>query len=288
MMIDRRGRLFGTVHVLDAAAAGFLLALAPLLYWSYGIRQAWWKPTIRGVQPEVVSYGYDKELRVLGKNLNRWMTVQVGDYQPRQVRYLSRDIVEIDLPSTIFIGRYDVRITDQHGVAVLIPGALEVVPGIQPGPMSQEGAPQRGTLVRVKVRGVVPGLWPQDIRHLQDVTSPPRPDTMALSHLESVLTAGGFAPRRLVKPRDPHVPESAIPCQSVSQDRSGSWWALVDVHLTASLDPVMPEGRFWYDGVLLQPGTPLRLAIEGMPLSFIVTAPPVAIHAMTGSGQAGG
>jgi hypothetical protein len=128
--IDRRGRLLGKVSIVDLAAVGIAaVCVSPVAYYTYELAAGNWQLQVTGLNVDRVTPGLVGSIIVEGRQFDRWSEVRFGDrpYQPAKL-LANPHHLEVEVPSDLDAGWYDIAVRDRrHRVAVL-PKALEVLP----------------------------------------------------------------------------------------------------------------------------------------------------------------
>lgn len=125
-IVDDRGRVFGRVNLLDAAAAILLFVLLPVAYAGYLLFRT---PAAKltGVVPAKVSQGHNLRVQITGTNLRPFMRVSFNTVQGRTFMIGSTTFAEVDLPD-LDPGVYDVALYDYAQEVDRLPKALTVLP----------------------------------------------------------------------------------------------------------------------------------------------------------------
>ncbi len=124
-VLDDRGRLFGRVNLVDAAAVLLVLALIPLGYVAWMLFRTP-PPVVESVLPAVVSAGVaNQRVELRGRRLRPFLRADVGD-APATYVFQSPERAEVVLPS-LSPGSYDLRFFDATEIA-RFPGMVTVKP----------------------------------------------------------------------------------------------------------------------------------------------------------------
>lgn len=138
--LDREGRLFGRVNLIDAAVAVFILVLIPLGYAAYAVFRVP-TPTITSVEPALLAQSDQTRLRVRirGTNFLPFLQAYIGrngepvasfleDRQGTQASFLieSPSAAELELPR-LRPGTYDVYLYNHADELAHYPAAFRVV-----------------------------------------------------------------------------------------------------------------------------------------------------------------
>jgi hypothetical protein len=122
--IDERGRLFGRINLLDAAAALFLFVLIPASFGAYLLfRQP--QPTLNAVSPNSIAQGPNQHVVVQGVNLRPFMRIAFGTTQALTFAIDSTTSAHVDLPD-LLPGTYDVILYDFRDEVARLPKAFTV------------------------------------------------------------------------------------------------------------------------------------------------------------------
>ncbi len=189
-VIDERGRLFGRVNLIDAAAAVLLLVLLPIAYSAYRL----FRPPrieIHSLTPGRVTQGDAARLEIKGANLRPYLRAQVGHTQPRRFLIETPSQGEMVIPSDMEPGTYDFTMYDENQQVAALKNALTIVPVKRPSTASVQLVGVFFGLDEAAARTVAAGrMFPgQDGPiHVLEAT-PPRGD---VRHVRT--TAGGSAP----------------------------------------------------------------------------------------------
>ncbi len=153
-LVDERGRLFGWLNVVDAAAMALLLLLVPLAYAAYLLFRTP-EPVIHPVTPVNIVDGVEPpEVVVTGANLPPYLRVQVGTI-PATYLFESpnRAIVRLPRPQP---GTYDLVFLDESVELARQANAVTV------GPVAP------ATIMVVQLVGAFTGLTSQRANALQE------------------------------------------------------------------------------------------------------------------------
>jgi hypothetical protein len=123
-LFDDRGRLFGRLNLIDAAAALLVLALIPLAYASWLLFRAK-PPSIDSITPAVVTVGQPSQhIEVRGRHLRPFLRAWVGSAKAGYL-FDSADRAVVDVPA-LAPGTYDLALFDSSRELVRFPGAVTV------------------------------------------------------------------------------------------------------------------------------------------------------------------
>ena len=135
-LIDPRGRLFGKVHLLDAAAAALLFFVAfSTLYFAYslsGLKVI----NILGVEPSNVVIGQHPRIRIRGSGFTQDCVVKLSEHSLGHPVLLGHSFLEVEVSSAIPPGLYHPIVVGPRQTAVAVqpisynwkPRILEVSP----------------------------------------------------------------------------------------------------------------------------------------------------------------
>lgn len=211
-LIDRDGRVFGRVNVIDTCAMALvmaLLAMTPLVYRAFRTRPV----IVTGVLPHTLTIGQPMRVQVKGDQFRPYLQAFAGRTGERfmldeversrfQATYLlvAPDLVELRFPDEIGTGTYDLHFAQRGRVVATAPAAFTV------------GQPERAVAIR-----------PMKVQFY------PPPDAVSLIRVGD---------RDLTEPRLPTSPVSE-PATVVAVDPRPERREVIDMHLTA-------KGDTWY------------------------------------------
>lgn len=150
-LIDRDGRLFGKVNVIDAAAAVVVVGLLALGYGAFRMFKVG-APRITEMSPTQVAEDQTNILRITGENFRPFLEAKFGTVNSNFFvqNSTSAQLVVPNLPQ----GTYDFTLLDQGRVVFSKPAALTVV-----------GAEWRSRVeTKVQVLGTIVGLTADEAR----------------------------------------------------------------------------------------------------------------------------
>jgi hypothetical protein len=126
VVIDREGRLFGRLNIIDALMLGVLVLLVPLGFVSYLVFRT--PPAkLQSIQPMAITQGPGQHLAIFAENLRPFMRISLNDVQALTFKITSPRGAEIDLPD-LRPGTYDVVLYDYSQEVDRLRGALTVRP----------------------------------------------------------------------------------------------------------------------------------------------------------------
>jgi Domain of unknown function (DUF4330)/IPT/TIG domain len=109
-VIDERGRVFGRINLIDAAAALLLFVLIPVAYGAYVLFRT--PPAkLTSITPPTVSHGPNQRLEIHGVNLRPYMRVTFGGIQGVTFAINSTTSAQVEVPE-LPPGVYDVALYD--------------------------------------------------------------------------------------------------------------------------------------------------------------------------------
>lgn len=129
-LIDDRGRLFGTVNLIDALVGAFVLLLVPLAYGAFLLFRVP-VPTVTAVEPAAVLEHEPATLKVTGQNLRPFLRVYFGTTASGDYLIQSPTLAEVKVPN-LAAGSYDLVLFDEGKELVRVPAALTVVVAYAP------------------------------------------------------------------------------------------------------------------------------------------------------------
>ena len=160
-ILDDRGRLFGTVNLIDAAAVVFVVALVPLAYGSWALFRTP-PPVVTAVTPSVLQSGKTEGamIRVDGKDLRPYLSALIGTKEARYL-FVSTTRAELRLPA-LSPGTYDIALFDvglevarRAGALVVSDSQALAVERLTPVPFPKIREPQR---IELRGKHLRPGL----------------------------------------------------------------------------------------------------------------------------------
>jgi len=134
-MIDDRGRLFGTVNLIDALVGVVLLGLIPLTYGAFRLFRVP-DPRITSISPSEVTARQPATLQITGEDLRPFLYARIGS---QEVAFLieSPTRAEVRVPE-LAAGTYDIALYDEAQELFQLPGALTVRPAPPPAQPTAE------------------------------------------------------------------------------------------------------------------------------------------------------
>lgn len=125
--VDRQGRLFGKVSVIDLVAVLFVVLLTPCVYYGSRLIAGHQRPEIFDINPDRVRAGVPSEVRIEGRKFNGWTKVEIGGLPCSQVRFVGPGLLTVQVPADITVGWHDVRVRDHRNRVAVLERALEVL-----------------------------------------------------------------------------------------------------------------------------------------------------------------
>ncbi len=277
MILDRQGRLFGRLSLLDLVGLFLLLCLGWAL--RYGIQASRYGALqVVSIEPKKIAAGPGNHLKIKGTGLDRTVTARIGDYPDWGVFVIDGGTVGVEIPEEVTPGFYRVIVRDSRGRNATVPDAVEVVwvpqvRAVRPKLIYPTGA--QGT--RIEVRGRffsspcsvwvgdseldVISVQPNQVAaHKKDGTPPlplgPQPVTVVgaegrTSRLEQGVTVIPAPEVVSVEPRALALGDTGVLLIRGRHLRDGT---------TAILDPSGPSGK----GSLISPDC-LRVEVSARP-----------------------
>jgi hypothetical protein len=146
-LVDDRGRIGGTVNVIDAAIAVVLIGLIPFAFGAYLLFRTP-MPTLVSVVPESVYPGSNVRVTIRGENLRPFLRVTFNGVQANSFLIGNTNNAMVELPD-LAPGTYDVVLWDYKQEIGRLPEALRVLP-LTPTPT-----------IEMQVKGTFKDLPPQ-------------------------------------------------------------------------------------------------------------------------------
>jgi IPT/TIG domain-containing protein len=124
-VIDDRGRVFGRINLIDAAAALFIFVLVPIAYGAYLLFRT--PPAkLTAITPDKLYGGPNQRVRISGVNLRPFMRVSFGGTQGVTFAIVSTTSAEVEVPE-LPPGTYDVELFDYRQLVDRLPKGLTVL-----------------------------------------------------------------------------------------------------------------------------------------------------------------
>jgi hypothetical protein len=127
-VVDARGRVFGTINLIDLGLLLCAALLVPLLYGAYVLFHTP-PPRLIAVMPDAVSYGrgVEQHVQVSGEHLRPFLRAKVGGFDASAYSLQTPEAAEIrfvDVPP----GIHDIVLFDESQEVARLSGALSVLP----------------------------------------------------------------------------------------------------------------------------------------------------------------
>jgi hypothetical protein len=130
-VIDERGRVFGRINLIDAAAALFLFVLIPVAYGAYVLFRT--PPAkLTSITPNKLYHGPNQRVEIHGVNLRPYMRVTFGGTQGVTFAITSTISATVEVPE-LPPGVYDVALFDYKQEVDRAPQALTIL-SVEPIP----------------------------------------------------------------------------------------------------------------------------------------------------------
>ena len=120
-LVDERGRLFGRINIIDAAACLVLCVLVPAAYGAYMLLRPL-PPRLHAIHPARLTQGA-VDVLVQGEHFRPQMRAMIGNAGATFL-FINPDMARLQLPATMPPGLYDVVLLDQEDELTRLPGAL--------------------------------------------------------------------------------------------------------------------------------------------------------------------
>jgi hypothetical protein len=243
-IVDERGRLFGRVNIIDAAAGILALLMLPLAYGAYVLFRT---PPVHltAVSPAQISQGTTR-IEVKAEHLRPFLQVRLGNYS---TTFLLRDpsTAVVEVPADLPVGAYDVTLHDAGEELGRLPGGLTVIPRLIP--VASVGTPERHP--EVIVVGAFQGLEPA-----------------AAAALATQLTAlvgrdEDWGRVAVVSPPEMNV-QYLEPAAMLVTDRRSAVHAVLRLHCEVTAAQCLAGG------VAIAPHASVPVPLGAQPISFVV------------------
>ena len=127
-IVDARGRVFGTINLIDLGVLLFVAVLIPLAYGAYALFRTP-PPRLTAVMPDsvVFSKGVERRVQVQGDHLRPFLRAKIGGLDAMAFSLQSPGAAEIrftDHPP----GTYDIVLLDESQEVARLPHALTILP----------------------------------------------------------------------------------------------------------------------------------------------------------------
>src|SRR5262249_1886960 len=124
-VIDDRGRVFGRVNLIDAAAALLLFVMIPVAYGAYLLFRNP-PPKLTSISPATLYAGPNQRVRIQGINLRPFMRVSFSATQGVTFAIDSTTSAQVEVPD-LPPGKYDVVLYDYRQEVDRLPKALTIL-----------------------------------------------------------------------------------------------------------------------------------------------------------------
>jgi len=175
-VVDDRGRIGGTVNLIDAVIAVVVLLLIPLAFGAYLLFHAP-PPKLLAVTPSTLYQGTNLRVTITGENLRPYLRVTFNGIQGQSFLIGNTTFALVDLPE-LKAGAYDVSLWDYRQLLATLPKGLTIFP-LAPTPTMQ-----------IDVRGTFKGLASDRLKEIKAGDRfPPTGDPQA-----TVVSVGAAVP----------------------------------------------------------------------------------------------
>lgn len=240
-LVDRQGRLFGRMSLIDLGVVAVLVSLTPLGY--YVFRSVTTVEVTR-IEPAITSNELPIRLAIFGRNFNRSSRVRVSGQPMEPVWFISHRWLEVTLPQGWLAGAHPVAVTNE---------GRETGTSVDPLIVTQAIGPEREAMVTCAFRKEDAPLLRIGVRGGRDERGAPTLEIM------EVLTGRGRSAERSFEVRDNVV--------------------LANVKLMAATSSA-PGGaaRLAYAGQPLERGKVIILPIGDRTVEAYVLSQPARLH----------
>lgn len=125
MFLDKQGRLFGKINLLDLMALLFLLSLAGTVRYAVVVLRHFSLEVV-SVEPRRIVAGPGQYVMMQGTGFDQSTTIKLGPFAAR-TSYLDASRIGIEVNDEIEPGIHTIVVRDGRGRCVVLPDALEVV-----------------------------------------------------------------------------------------------------------------------------------------------------------------
>ena len=150
-LVDREGRLFGRLNLVDAVVVTVVLGLIPLGFVAYRLFRTP-APVLTEVEPDVLNQGANLRVMIHGLNLRPYMRVSFNAVQGRSFLFDDSTKAQVELRDAMPPDVYDVVLYDQWQERARLPKAFTIRPAAQ------------SPTVRMVVVGTVTINKPEDVQ----------------------------------------------------------------------------------------------------------------------------
>ena len=125
-VVDDRGRIGGTVNLIDAVIAVVVLGLIPVAFGAYLLFRTP-PPKLLAVSPATLNQGGNLRVTITGQNLRPFMRVTFDTIQGQSFLIGNTTFAIVELPD-LKPGTYDVKLWDYRQELASLPKALTILP----------------------------------------------------------------------------------------------------------------------------------------------------------------
>lgn len=252
MIVDRQGRLFGKVSLVDVVVIGFILSLTPTAYYAYALVVGRWQLEILDINPHTVIPGIHENLTIDGKQFDPWSQVRLGDLPYQPARFVSPRRLIVEIPMDLEAGWHDVSVRDRRNRTAVLANGFEVLK-------------RQRLSTEVSVTCLLTGLTTEEVKRL-------RPSQAAREE-------GKTGPQVLqIYSASLKKPAREMFSASVDEPGLGKEWILASVKLIGILDRAFDPPVFFYEGQRLLTGDSVTLTLARLSVNGVITAPPALIR----------
>ncbi len=258
-IVDRQGRVFGRMSLVDLGVVLFLAALSPLGYYGYRVLTT---AEVERTEPEMVLNHRETRLLIFGRNFERQSVVRVGERVLAPVWYVNHRWLEVTVPKGVPPGEYPVTVTNPKGeVAMLIEPLLVKAP-----PPRQVAVlvtclfdPSAQTWLEPGVRG---GNLPDGNTSIEVM------DVIIWGRKQAHVA------RDAVQANIREISNGAVATLDLP-----SGWMVANLSLLSDIEPLSNKlTRFSYRGQPLLPGAVVRMSIRGFEVEGFMLSWPVGLN----------
>ena len=152
-LIDRQGRVFGRLNIVDALLVLLVIVAMPAAYAAHRLFRDPPARLIR-VWPEAVEQGATRLIEIRGEHFRPYMRISFGNQQAASFQFNGAGQAFVPAPSTLEPGAYDVVLYDYMREVARLPKAFTV------------SGPIRPPTIQLRVRGAFIGQTEQTITKL--------------------------------------------------------------------------------------------------------------------------
>lgn len=241
-MIDERGRLFGRLNLIDAAALLTIILVIPLAFGAYLLFRRP-LPEILAVEPSYLAQGEQLRVRVRGRHLLPYMHAQVGKLNSDGFLFESPLSAEIRLPR-LDPGTYDLTLLDAAQELVRLPNAITI------GPVTRRPA---DITVRLVLPTEVADQFTPSVRDTDALLGTDASAAATVTSVESTTVVNGRVTLDVAGADPPAAPDGYRVSQKYEIDQRMS---LVTARLRVPLEQVIRGWRYKGEPVVV--GAPFR------------------------------